>query len=122
MHNVKLNKMEFFEYDFKHTCFRLNSLLIIGSIWIWLMNHLEQNYSNDATLFLLVTNILVIIIYPIFEIILFGYHNFRNQQNIWGYLKLLFKIVALIFITFFTALVILIIYIIESDFLKGFHG
>lgn len=114
--------MEFFGYDFKHTCFRLNSLLIIGSIWIWLMNHLEQNYSNDATLFLLVTNILVIIIYPIFEIILFGYHNFRNQQNIWGYLKLLFKIVALIFITFFTALVILIIYIIESDFLKGFHG
>lgn len=114
--------MEFFGYDFKHTCFRLNSLLIIGSIWIWLMNHLEQNYSNDATLFLLVTNILVTIIYPIFEIILFGYHNFRNQQNIWGYLKLSLQITLLLFTSFFTALVIIIIYIIESDFLKGFHG
>ena len=122
MHNVKINEMEFFEYDFKNTCFRLIFLLIIGSIWIWIMSKIENNYSNDTTQILLATNILVTIIYPIFEIILFGYHNFRNQQNIWGYLKLLFKIVALIFITFFTALVILIIYIIESDFLKGFHG
>ncbi len=122
MHNVKINEMVFFEYDFKNTCFRLIFLLIIGSIWIWIMSRIENNYSNDTTQILLATNILVTIIYPIFEIILFGYHNFRNQQNIWGYLKLLFKIVALIFITFFTALVILIIYIIESDFLKGFHG
>jgi len=122
MHNVKINEMEFFEYDFKNTCFRLIFLLIIGTLWIWFMYNLENKYSNDTTQILLATNILVTIIYPIFEIILFGYHNFRNQQNIWGYLKLLFKIVALIFITFFTALVILIIYIIESDFLKGFHG
>ena len=122
MHNVKINEMVFFEYDFKNTCFRLIFLLIIGSIWIWIMSRIENNDSNDTTQILLATNILVTIIYPIFEIILFGYHNFRNQQNIWGYLKLLFKIVALIFITFFTALVILIIYIIESDFLKGFHG
>lgn len=114
--------MDFFKYDFKHTCFRLIISLIIGTIWIWFMYNLENKYSNDTTQILLATNILVTIIYPIFEIILFGYHNFRNQQNIWGYLKLLFKIVALIFITFFTALVILIIYIIESDFLKGFHG
>ncbi len=114
--------MEFFKYDFKNTCFRLILLLIIGTLWIWFLYQLNNIYSNDTTQILLATNILVTIIYPIFEIILFGYHNFRNQQNIWGYLKLLFKIVALIFITFFTALVILIIYIIESDFLKGFHG
>lgn len=114
--------MEFFEYDFKNTCFRLIFLLIIGTLWIWFLYQLNNIYSNDTTQFFLVTNILVSLTYPIFEIILFGYHNFRNQQNIWGYLKLLFKIVALIFITFFTALVILIIYIIESDFLKGFHG
>jgi hypothetical protein len=114
--------MEFFKYDFKNTCFRLILLLIIGTIWIWFLYQLNNIYSNDTTQFFLVTNILVSLTYPIFEIILFGYHNFRNQQNIWGYLKLLFKIVALIFITFFTALVILIIYIIESDFLKGFHG
>lgn len=114
--------MDFFKYDFNTTCFRLIISLIIGTIWIWFMYNLENKYSNDTTQILLATNILATIIYPIFEIILFGYHNFRNQQNIWGYLKLLFKIVALIFITFFTALVILIIYIIESDFLKGFHG
>lgn len=114
--------MDFFEYDFKHTCFRLISLLIIGSIWIWIMSKIENNYSNDTTQFFLATNILVSIIYPIFEIILFGYHNFKKQQNIWVYLKLSFQIFILLFTAFFTALVILIIYIIESDFLKGFHG
>lgn len=79
--------MEIFKYDFKNTCFRLILLLIIGTIWIWFMYNLENKYSNDTTQILLVTNILVSLIYPIFEIILFGYHNFRNQQNIWGYLK-----------------------------------
>lgn len=114
--------MEFFEYDFKNTCFRLIFVLIIESIWIWIMSKIENNYSNDTTQFLLVTNTLVTIIYPIFEIILFGYHNFRKQQNIWVYLKLSFQIFILLFTTFFTALTIAIIYIIESDFLKGFHG
>lgn len=79
--------MEFFKYDFKNTCFRLIFLLIIGTLWIWFMYNLENKYSNDTTQFFLVTNILVSLTYPIFEIILFGYHNFRNQQNIWGYLK-----------------------------------
>ena len=102
--------MEFFEYDFKNTCFRLIFLLIIGSIWIWLMYKIENNYSNDTTQFFLATNILVTIIYPIFEIILFGYHNFRNQQNIWAYLKLSLQIFILLFTAFFTALVIIIIY------------
>jgi len=49
MHNVKINEMEFFEYDFKNTCFRLIFLLIIGSIWIWIMSKIENNYSNDTT-------------------------------------------------------------------------
>lgn len=83
--------MDFFKYDFKHTCFRLIISLIIGSIWIWFMSKLETNYRNDTTDFLLLSNILVIIIYPIFEIILFGYHNFRNQQNIWRHLKISFQ-------------------------------
>lgn len=75
--------MEFFKYDFKNTCFRLIFLLIIGTLWIWFLYQL----NNDTTHFLGVTNILVSLIYSIFEIILFGYHNFRNQQNILGYLK-----------------------------------
>lgn len=107
--------MEFFKYDFKNTCFRLILLLIIGTIWIWFMYNLENKYSNDTTQILLATNILVIIIYPIFEIILFGYHNFRNQQNIWGYLKLSLQITLLLFTSFFTALVIIIIYSIVCD-------
>lgn len=107
--------MDFFKYDFKHTCFRLIISLIIGSIWIWFMSKLETNYRNDTTDFLLLSNILVTIIYPIFEIILFGYHNFRNQQNIWGYLKLSLQITLLLFTSFFTALVIIIIYSIVCD-------
>lgn len=114
--------MDFFKYDFKHTCFRLIICLIIGAIWIWFMYKIEDNYKNDTTEFFLVTSILVSLIYPIFEIILFGYRNYSKQQNIWGYLKLLFQIVFLTFTIFFTALFILIVYIIESDFLKGFHG
>lgn len=114
--------MDFFKYDFKTTCFRLIICLIIGAIWIWFMYKIEDNYKNDTTDFFWVTSILVSLIYPIFEIILFGYRNFRNQQNFRGYLKLLFQIVFLIFTIFFTALFILIVYIIESDFLKGFHG
>lgn len=114
--------MDFFKYDFKTTCFRLIICLIIGAIWIWFMYKIEDNYKNDTTDFFLVTSILVSLIYPIFEIILFGYRNYRNQQNFRGYLKLLFQIVFLIFTIFFTALFILIVYIIESDFLKGFHG
>lgn len=114
--------MDFFKYDFKHTCFRLIICLIIGAIWIWFMYKIEDNYKNDTTQILLATNILVTIIYPIFEIILFGYHNFRNQQNIWGYLKISFQIAVLLFTIFLTALGIIIYYIISTDFLKGFHG
>lgn len=114
--------MDFFKYDFKTTCFRLIISLIIGSIWIWFMSKLETNYRNDTTDFFLVTSILVSLIYPIFEIILFGYRNFRNQQNFRGYLKVLSEIIILILTIFFTVLFILIVYIIESDFLKGFHG
>ena len=114
--------MDFFKYDFKHTCFRLIICLIIGAIWIWFMYKIEDNYKNDTTDFFWITSILVSLIYPIFEIILFGYRNYRNQQNFRGYLKLLFQIVFLTFTIFFTALFILIVYIIESDFLKGFHG
>ena len=114
--------MDFFKYDFKTTCFRLIICLIIGAIWIWFMYKIEDNYKNDTTDFFLVTSILVSLIYPIFEIILFGYRNFRNQQNFRGYLKVLSEIIILIFTIFFTALFILIVYIIESDFLKGFHG
>ena len=114
--------MDFFKYDFKHTCFRLIICLIIGAIWIWFMYKIEDNYKNDTTEFFLVTSILVSLIYPIFEIILFGYRNFRNQQNFRGYLKVLSEIIILIFTIFFTVLFILIVYIIESDFLKGFHG
>ena len=114
--------MDFFKYDFKTTCFRLIICLIIGAIWIWFMYKIEDNYKNDTTEFFLVTSILVSLIYPIFEIILFGYRNFRNQQNFRGYLKVLSEIIILIFTIFFTVLFILIVYIIESDFLKGFHG
>lgn len=114
--------MDFFNYDFKHTCFRLIICLIIGAIWIWFMYKIEDNYKNDTTDFFLVTSILVSLIYPIFEIILFGYRNFRNQQNFRGYLKVLSEIIILILTIFFTVLFILIVYIIESDFLKGFHG
>ena len=114
--------MDFFKYDFKTTCFRLIISLIIGSIWIWFMYKIEDNYKNDTTEFFLVTSILVSLIYPIFEIILFGYRNFRNQQNFRGYLKVLSEIIILILTIFFTVLFILIVYIIESDFLKGFHG
>ena len=114
--------MDFFKYDFKHTCFRLIICLIIGAIWIWFMYKIEDNYRNDTTEFFLVTSILVSLIYPIFEIILFGYRNFRNQQNFRGYLKVLSEIIILILTIFFTVLFILIVYIIESDFLKGFHG
>ena len=114
--------MDFFKYDFKTTCFRLIISLIIGSIWIWFMYKIEDNYKNDTTEFFLVTSILVSLISPIFEIILFGYRNFRNQQNFRGYLKVLSEIIILILTIFFTVLFILIVYIIESDFLKGFHG
>lgn len=114
--------MDFFKYDFKHTCFRLIILLTIGAIWIWFMYKIEDNCRNDTTDFFLVTSILVSLIYPIFEIILFGYRNFRNQQNFRGYLKVLSEIIILILTIFFTVLFILIVYIIESDFLKGFHG
>lgn len=114
--------MDFFKYDFKHTCFRLIILLTIGAIWIWFMYKIEDNYKNDTTEFFLATSILVSLIYPIFEIILFGYRNFRNQQNFRGYLKVLSEIIILILTIFFTVLFILIVYIIESDFLKGFHG
>lgn len=114
--------MDFFKYDFKHTCFRLIICLIIGAIWIWFIYKIEDNYKNDTTDFFLVTSILVSLIYPIFEIILFGYRNFRNQQNFRGYLKVLSEIIILILTIFFTVLFILIVYIIESDFLKGFHG
>lgn len=114
--------MDFFKYDFKHTCFRLIILLTIGAIWIWFMYKIEDNCRNDTTEFFLVTSILVSLIYPIFEIILFGYRNFRNQQNFRGYLKVLSEIIILILTIFFTVLFILIVYIIESDFLKGFHG
>lgn len=114
--------MDFFKYDFKQTCFRLIICLIIGAIWIWFMYKIEDNYKNDTTEFFLVTSILVSLIYPIFEIILFGYRNFRNQQNFRGYLKVLSEIIILILTIFFTVLFILIVYIIESDFLKGFHG
>lgn len=107
--------MDFFKYDFKHTCFRLIICLIIGAIWIWFMYKIKDNYKNDTTDFFGVTSILVSLIYPIFEIILFGYRNFRNQQNFRGYLKLLFQIVFLTFTIFFTALVIIIIYSIVCD-------
>lgn len=115
--------MDFFKYDFKHTCFRLIISLIIGSIWIWFMSKLETNYRNDTTDFLLLSNILVIIIYPIFEIILFGYRNFRNQQNFRGYLKVLSDIIILTLTIFFTVLFILIACLIICDpFKGGFHG
>lgn len=79
--------MDFFKYDFKNTCFRLIFLLIIGTLWIWFLYQLNNIYSNDTTQFFWVTNILVSLIYPIFEIILFGYHNFRNQQKHLGISK-----------------------------------
>lgn len=41
--------MDFFKYDFKHTCFRLIICLIIGAIWIWFMYKIEDNYKNDTT-------------------------------------------------------------------------
>ena len=100
--------MDFFKYDLKHTCLRLIICLIIGAIWIWFMYKIENNYKNDTTEFFLVTNILVSLIYPIFEIILFGYRNYSKQQNIMGYIKLLFQIFFLIFTIFFTALAIII--------------
>lgn len=115
--------MEFFKYDFKNTCFRLIFLLIIGTLWIWFMYNLENKYSNDTTQFFLVTNILVSSTYPIFEIILFGYRNFRNQQNFRGYLKVLSDIIILILTIFFTVLFILIACLIICDpFKGGFHG
>ena len=41
--------MDFFKYDFKHTCFRLIICLIIGAIWIWFMYKIEDNYKNDPS-------------------------------------------------------------------------
>lgn len=115
--------MDFFKYDFKTTCFRLIILLTIGAIWIWFMYKIEDNCRNDTTEFFLVTSILVSLIYPIFEIILFGYRNFRNQQNFRGYLKVLSDIIILILTIFFTVLFVLIACLIICDpFKGGFHG
>lgn len=112
--------MPFFAHDFKHTCIRLISFLIIGVGLLFLALQIKKiyGYVTDTVSILSVASIYAQIVYAIVEMILFMYHNLKKQSNIWDRLKLFLRVIFLLSMAY----VIIIFSMFMAMGIEGYHG
>lgn len=112
--------MSFFAHDFKHTCIRLISFLIIGVGLLFLALQIKKiyGYVTDTVSILSVASIYAQIVYAIVEMILFMYHNLKKQSNIWDRLKLFLRVIFLSSMAY----VIIIFSMFMTMGIEGYHG
>ncbi len=112
--------MSFFAHDFKHTCIRLISFLLVGVGLLFLALQIKKiyGYVTDVVFIPSIAIFYAQITYAIVEMVLFMYHNLKKQSNIWERLKLFLRAFSLLTMAFFIIVISLFIMI----GISGYHG